>query len=88
MLPQTASVHIQYVESLASDLYDWAVFISGRQKSWTSIFSLYLETQLHKSQEFLMLNASYLLNPEPLNTGNQYNANNGLQLGPENAFAE
>lgn len=35
-----------------------------------------------------MLNPSCLLNPDPLNTGNQYNANNGLQLGPENVFAE
>jgi len=51
-------------------------------------FSLYLEIQLHKSQEFLRLNASYLLHPDPVNTGNQCNANNGLQLGPENVFAE
>jgi hypothetical protein len=51
-------------------------------------FSLYLEIQLYKSQEFLMLNASYLLHHDPLNTGNQYNANIGLQLRQENVFAE
>jgi hypothetical protein len=69
-------------------LYDWAVFISGRRKSLTSIFLLYLEIKLHKSQEFLMLNASNLTYPDPVNTGNQYNANNRIQLRPENVFAE
>jgi hypothetical protein len=51
-------------------------------------FSLYLEKQPHKSQEFLRLNASYSLYPDPVKTGNKCNANNGLQLGPENVFAE